>query len=126
MLNKKLELLGDIEGYRELYFTRSLVEPGDLAFSMPLRREEAEMLKQGNLIIVRENGKRIAVIEEIKKRTLEKRSAWITSRGHEAKALLGRRIVPPKVGCEEVEIEGLSESVMKALVYSQCRAGAKE
>ncbi len=38
ILNSELELVADIERYGELYYTRSLAEPGDFAFLLPSRQ----------------------------------------------------------------------------------------
>jgi len=121
-----LELIADIDGFAEFYYTRKLVEPGDFAISMPLDGTGAESLTTGNFILVGDMTSRLGIIEEIEKKRLCKGTAWIIARGHEAKALLGRRIVLPAAGFERMEMTAPAESVMKALVATQCGLVAGE
>jgi len=127
ILNQELKLLADIDQYSELYYTRALIEPGDFAFSLPFSKKEAEILDEGNIILIGSDGERAGIIEEIEKKKLEKGSEWIICRGHEAKALLKRRITLPKLGQSRIEMEAPSETIMKELVSNQCgkEAGVK-
>jgi hypothetical protein len=124
ILNSALELVADIERYGELYYTRSLVEPGDFGFSLPLEADTEGAIAEGAFVLVGIDGTRIGVIEETEHRTLEKGTEWIIARGHEATSILSRRIILPKSGTASFELEGPAESVMKALVTYQCGPGA--
>jgi len=124
ILNSELELVADIERYGELYYTRSLAEPGDFAFLLPLEADEEEAVAEGNFVLVGNDGARIGIIEEVEKKVFEKGSAWIIARGHEAKAIFARRIAIPPAGAARIEMDAPAETVMKALVHSQCGPGA--
>jgi len=126
ILNSALELVADLERYGEFYYTRSLVEPGDFAFSLPARADEEKAVAEGNFILVGNDGTRIGIIEETEHRTLEKGTEWIIARGHEAKALFARRITIPPAGAARIDMDAPAETVMKALAHSQCGPGADE
>ncbi len=126
ILNSALELVANLDRYGELYYTRSLVEPGDFAFSLPAEADEEKAVAEGNFILVGNDGTRIGIIEETEHRTLEKGTEWIIARGHEAKALFARRITIPPAGAARIDMDAPAESVMKALVASQCGPGAEE
>ena len=121
-----LQLLADIDSYAEVYYTRKLVEPGDFAVSIPLDGTGAESLEAGNFILVGNGYSRLGIIEEIEKKRLSRGTKWLVVRGHEAKALFGRRIVLPADGFERMEMTAPAESVMKALVATQCGLGTVE
>ena len=87
---------------------------------MPLSGTGTDALENGNFILVGEGGTRIGVIEKVEKKRLAKGTAWIVARGHEAKALLGRRTTMPQGTAERIEQTGPAETVMKALVEGQC------
>lgn len=116
--------MADIERYGELYYTRSLVEPGDFAFSLPAEADEEKAVAEGNFILVGNDGTRIGIIEETEHRTLEGGTAWVIARGHEAKAIFARRITLPSEGAARIDMDAPAETVMKALVHSQCGPGA--
>ncbi len=124
ILNSALELVADIERYGELYYTRSLAEPGDFAFSLPAEADKEKAVAEGNFVLVGNDGTRIGIIEETEHRTFEKGTEWIIARGHEAKALFARRITIPPAGSSRIEMDAPAETVMKALVASQCGPGA--
>jgi hypothetical protein len=126
ILNSALELVADIERYGELYYTRSLAEPGDFAFVLPLEADDEGTVAEGNFVLVGNDGARIGIIEEVEKKVFEKGSAWIIARGHEAKAIFARRITIPPAGSSRIEMDAPAETVMKALVASQCGPGAEE
>ena len=126
ILNSELALVADLEQYGELYYTRSLVEPGDFAFSIPAEADEEGTVAEGNFILVGNDGRRIGIIEETEHRTLEKGTEWIIARGHEAKAMFARRITLPSAGAARIDMDAHAETVMKALVASQCGPGAEE
>ena len=120
VLDRSLRLLADIDGFAELYYTRKFVEPGDFALSMPLEGTGADSIETGNFVLIGNNGTRLGIIESTEKKRLKEGTGWVVARGHEAKALLGRRIVPPPSDLERLELSGNAETVMKALVASQC------
>jgi len=125
ILDEHFELLGEIDRYRELYFTRALVEPGDFAFMVPFDEEMAGLLQEDTFLLLDPAGTRIGVIEETEYATYARGTTWITARGHEAKALLGRRIILPPEGATRVELSGPAETVMKTLVRTQCGESAE-
>jgi len=120
ILDRNLELLGEIDRYRELYFTRSLVEPGDFALMVPFDDEMAGLVREDAFLLLDPEGNKLGIIEETDCATFERGSPWITARGHEAKALLGRKIVLPPEGTQRLDLSGPAESVMKTLVRTQC------
>jgi hypothetical protein len=124
ILNSGLALVADLDRYGELYYTRSLAEPGDFAFSLPLEADTEEAVGEGNFLLVGNDGRRIGIIEEVEKKVLDKGSAWIIARGHEAKAIFARRIILPQAGAARIDMDAPAETVMKALIESQCGPGA--
>lgn len=126
IVSSELALLADLDRYSELYYTRSLAEPGDFAFLLPLAADIEGAVAKGNFVLVGNDGTRIGIIEETERRTFEKRTEWIIARGHEAKAIFARRITLPGTGAARIEMDAPAETVMKALVNSQCGPDATE
>lgn len=120
ILDKYLKLVNEIDGFSELYYTRRLIEPGDFGISIPLNLKGADDLDIGNYVLIGDGGTRLGVIESIEKKRLKKGKNWIIARGHEAKALFGRRITIPANGDERIILNGPAETVMKALIEGQC------
>jgi hypothetical protein len=124
ILTNTLELVADLDRYGELYYTRSLSEPGDFAFSLPLEADTERSVAEGNFLLVGNDGKRIGILEEVEKKALEKGSEWLIARGHEAKAIFARRIILPPAGAARIDMDAPAETIMKALVESQCGPSA--
>jgi hypothetical protein len=124
ILNSELALVADLDRYAELYYTRSLSEPGDFAFSLPIEADTEGAVAEGNFLLIGNDGTRIGIIEEVEKKVLEKGSEWLIARGHEAKAIFARRIILPPAGAARIDMDAPAETVMKALVESQCGPGA--
>jgi|GEM_PF-1183472 len=125
ILTNTLELVADLDRYAELYYTRSLSEPGDFAFSLPIEADTEGAVTEGNFLLIGNDGKRIGIIEEVEKKALEKGSEWLIARGHEAKAIFARRIILPPAGAARIDMDAPAETVMKALVESQCGPSAE-
>ena len=124
ILNSERKLLADLDRYGELFYTRSLAEPGDFAFSLPLEADTEGAVGEGNFLLVGNDGRRIGIIEEVEKKVLDKGSEWLIARGHEAKAIFARRIILPQAGAARIDMDAPAETMMKALVESQCGSGA--
>jgi len=120
ILTPDLELVAEIDSYAELYYTRSLIQPGTFALSMPLGMEAASALIAGNYLLAGYSGTRLGTILEIKKQTLAKGTQWIIARGNEATCLLGRRVIVPGAGESRFERTAAAETIIKELVETQC------
>lgn len=103
-------LLGEVDDYKNAYFTRCWHRAGDFQINIDNLRH-ATYLKADNIIFIKAN--KPYIIEAV---DINLDSQTIIVKGRELKSILDRRITNPPLGLAYDYINGNSESIMKGYV----------
>lgn len=116
ILSSNLELLGEIDDYESLVFTRSYHDIGEFQIVINKNKHNVDKLQKNNIIIVGDDTKKAGIIKYRQIKENDKGIETLTIKGYEIKHIVTQRIVIPPEGLVNDQINGDAESVMKHYV----------
>lgn len=124
VFDENLALLGEIDDFESLSFTRGWYAPGDFSIAIERRKQNSKLLRVGRFVQIDRSPIKSGFISSITARISEDGKESILVTGHQLTRLLSRRIVFPPTGYARWEHQGKAEKILKDLVVSQIGAGA--
>lgn len=109
-----LELLGEIDDYESLIFTRRWHKFGEFQITINETKQNVEHLQKGNLILIEKN--KSGIIRHIEKDTGDKGNGTALVKGSTLGALLNARITIPPPGQAYDRVNSNVETIMKQYV----------
>lgn len=116
IIDKHFNFLGQIDGYSSFIAERSFYQIGKFQMELAYRKEDADILKEDNIIFNTPKKPYIITYREINS---EENS--LTIRGEELKNYLSRWVTKPPEGQAYHRINANAETIMKAYVEKNCR-----
>lgn len=118
IIDSYFNLLGEIDDYESLIFTRRFYKVGEFELHININKENVDKLQEDNLIILGVNTNKIGVIrhKEIRLPENGELSEELVIKGYTLKGIVGRRIIMPPNGKGYDTQEGSTEYIMKQFV----------
>ena len=120
ILNPALDLLGEVDNYLSLAFSRNYHFPGEFQLVLNRKVQNAEQLEIDNLIVLGADPLKTGIIRHREIKTGERGEEILTIKGYSLGAILRQRITIPPVGESHDIREANAETVMKAYVQRNC------
>ena len=120
ILSPGLDLLGEVDNYLSLTFSRCYHAPGDFQLVANRKVQNAGQLAINNVIMVGADKHKTAIIRHKEIKTGERGEEILTIKGYELGTILRQRITIPPVGQSHDIQEANAETVMKAYVRRNC------
>ena len=120
ILSPALELLGEVDNYLSLAFSRNYHSPGEFQLVTNYKVQNAERLDINNLIMLGADPLKTGIIRHKEIKADERGYEMLTIKGYALGTILRQRITIPPVGESHDIQEGNAETVMKAYVQQNC------
>lgn len=122
IIDSSFNLLGEIDDYESLQFTRRFYGVGEFELHININKNNTDVLQEDNLIILGTDTKKVGVIRhrEIKVEEQGLASEELLIRGYTLKGVVNRRITIPVVGEGYDKIKDNAETVIKHYVDVNC------
>ncbi len=120
ILSPGLDLLGEVDNYLSLGFSRNYHSPGEFQLVLNRKAANAGKLDINNLIMLGADPLKTGIIRHKEIKTSERGQEMLTIKGYALGTILRQRITIPPVGESHDIQEGNAETVMKAYVQRNC------
>jgi len=120
MLSPALDLLGEVDNYLSLSFSRSYHSVGEFQLVTNRKVRNTEQLDINNLIMLGADTGKVGIIRHKEIKAGERGEEMLTIKGFSLGAILRQRITIPPVGQAYDIQEGNVETVMKHYVRQNC------
>lgn len=120
ILNPKLDLLGEVDNYLSLSFSRCYHAPGEFQLVVNRKVQNAGQLAINNLIMLGADKYKVGIIRHKEIKANERGEEMLTIKGYALGAILRQRITVPPVGESHDTQEGNAETVIKHYVQQNC------
>lgn len=122
IIDSNFNLLGEIDNYESLQFTRRFYGVGEFELHININKNNTDVLQEDNLIILGTDTKKVGVIRhrEIKVDEQGLASEELLIRGYALKGVVNRRITVPPTGEGYDKIKDNAETIIKHYVHVNC------
>ncbi|WP_257674326.1 siphovirus ReqiPepy6 Gp37-like family protein [Clostridium felsineum] len=120
IISSGFNLLGEIDDYESLVFTRRYSKTGEFELHININKNNTDALKKDNIIIVGNNPHKCGIIRHREIKTNDDGSEELIIKGSSLSSIVGRRITIPLVGQAYDSIKAEAETVIKHYVNSNC------
>lgn len=121
ILNPALDLLGEVDNYLSLSFSRNYHSPDEFQLVLNRKVQNAGELAINNLIMLGADKYRVGIIRYREIKTDDRGGEMLTIKGYALGTILHQRITIPPVGESHDIQEGNAETVMKHYVQRNCK-----
>jgi hypothetical protein len=128
--DKSINRVGVVDDYEEGVYTREFFECGEFTIKINANLPNAALLAKGNIVIFGDDVRDSGIITKLTKSlvgddsTYGKGNEYITATGYDLRYIFSRRIVRDLNSADAYYGTGPGETVIKALIASQCGASA--
>lgn len=119
VIGPEFKLLGEIDTYTSLQWTRRWHKPGDFELHISPQMQGADALQEGNMIFKATNTSEAAIIGYRHLENVEGKDT-LKIKGYHLGSLLGRRITVPPAGVAYDKANAQTESIMHQFVMNNC------
>lgn len=116
VLSQQLQLIGEIDDYESLIFTRSYHDIGEFQITINKKKQNVDKLQKNNFIIIDNDTCKAGIIKYRQISEDENGIETVTIKGYQLKYITTQRTVVPPAGFTNDEIRGNAETVMKHYV----------
>ncbi len=120
VLSPGLDLLGEVDNYLSLTFSRNYHSPGEFQLVLSRKVQNAGQLGINNLIMLGADKHKTGIIRHKEIKANERGEEMLTIKGHALGTILRQRITIPPVGESHDIQEANAETVMKHYVRQNC------
>lgn len=120
ILSPALDLLGEVDNYLSLSFSRCYHYPGEFQLVLNRKVQNAGRLDINNLIVLGADKHKTGIIRHKEIKANERGEEMLTIKGYALGTILRQRITIPPVGESHDIQEGNAETVMKSYVERNC------
>jgi hypothetical protein len=113
ILSPTFDLLGEIDDYESLQFTRRWQRPGEIELHINVNKNNTEALLEDNIIMLGAEPRKVAIIRhrEIKLDEHGKATEELLIKGQTLQSITNRRVTVPPAGLGYDRIKDNAESV---------------
>lgn len=120
IISPGLDLLGEVDNYLSLTFSRNYHSPGEFQLVLNRKVQNAGQLAINNLIMLGADTGKVGIIRHKEIKADERGEETLTIKGYELGVITRQRITIPPVGESHDIQEGNAETVMKSYVERNC------
>lgn len=120
IINLNFDVLGEIDDYESLVYTRRFYKTGEFELHINNNRSNTDVLKEDNIIMLDSDGHKAGIIRHREIKTDNDGSEELTIKGSSLSSILTRRITLPPVKNASDSASGKAETVMKHYIDANC------
>lgn len=116
IIDRDFHLLGEIDDYESLIFTRRWSKPGDFQITININKRHTAALQKETFIMLGKHVNKAGIIRHREIKTDENGNEVLLAQGSTLSNILSRRITVPPIGLAYDHINAAAEDVMKHYV----------
>lgn len=119
IISPNFELLGEIDDYESLQFTRRFYKVGEFELHININKNNTSMLQSNNLLLIGSSLNKVGIIMHMETQDDDNATTTLIIKGPSLKGVMSRRLIVPIVSGDGYDsITGSTETILKHFVNS--------